>query len=160
MCPWPICVQHWGRSGERICSFEYILPRPETVGDACGHGRRDAQHLVDADEIVIDNVDRQRVDMVLQLHAGRVGQPREAHVGHSGCEAQTLDDRRQDVRRVRQPLYASWLGGDDFARAVSCLALGQWLAEDFYQLGQIDIGAEGVLDRFELCLVANRNCCS
>ena len=76
------------------------------------------------------------------------------------CRAHALDGRRRDMRRVQRPLYACWLGGDDFARAVSCLALGRWLAEDFDQLGEIAFGAEGVLDCFELCLVANRNCCS
>ena len=44
-----------------------IFHRPELISDARSHGRRQAQGLMDADEILMHEVDRQPVNMVLDF---------------------------------------------------------------------------------------------
>ena len=40
---------------------------PKPIGNASGHGRGDAQRLMDADEVVIGHVQRDRVQVMLDL---------------------------------------------------------------------------------------------
>ena|ERR1039458_5299166 len=39
-----------------------LLARPEVIGDAGGDGWGDLQRLVDTDEVVVDEVDRERIE--------------------------------------------------------------------------------------------------
>jgi hypothetical protein len=45
----------------------YILKRPEPVSDASFHRGRYPEQLMDADEIIVHEVDRKRVNMILQF---------------------------------------------------------------------------------------------
>lgn len=62
----------------RIHHRNCVFPAPQFVGETGSHGRSDAQRLMDADEIVIDEIERQSVAMVVELLREGVGEAREA----------------------------------------------------------------------------------
>ena len=68
-----------------------ILHAPQAIGNPRCHGWAHAKRLVDADEIVEGEIQRQRVDVVLKLLAEGVGQSRESAVLHPDREVGALD---------------------------------------------------------------------
>jgi hypothetical protein len=57
-----------------------ILHRPQTIRNPCGHRRGQAQRLRDAAEGVEGEVERQRVNGVVQLLAERIGEAGEGRM--------------------------------------------------------------------------------
>lgn len=51
----------------RIYQRHDVLNAPKPVGDPCRHSGRHAQRLVHADEIIEHEIQRQRVDMGIDL---------------------------------------------------------------------------------------------
>jgi hypothetical protein len=45
----------------------HTIKRPKSIGHASGHRRRYSGRLMDAHEIIVHEIDRKRVDVVLQL---------------------------------------------------------------------------------------------
>lgn len=89
-----------GRWRHGVHAHDHVVPRPQCRGDAGGHGGRHLQGLVDPDEIIMDEVDRQGVDVVLDPLAEGVGQAREAAQRHSDRQIVALDHRGRDVRWI------------------------------------------------------------
>jgi hypothetical protein len=59
---------------------------------------------MDADEIVIEELMRQRVAVILDLFREGVRQPREAAHAHPHIEVLALDIRGRDMRVIRAPI--------------------------------------------------------
>src|SRR4051812_28715718 len=60
-----------------------IFHRPQPIRHASGHRGSDAKRLMDADEVVEHEVERQRVVVVFELLRERVGEPGEAAKDHA-----------------------------------------------------------------------------
>jgi len=77
------------RADQRVGLF--VVDEIGWFGDPRGHRRRDLQCLVNPDEIIMDGLDGDRVDMVLDPLAERVGEPREAAYRHANRQIVALD---------------------------------------------------------------------
>lgn len=93
-----------------IQQLRQILDIPKMLGDARGHRWRDLERLMDAAEIVIHEVQRNRRFVVLDLLAERIGQASEAAHSHPHGEVLTLDMGCRNVLlvgRSANPILAS-----------------------------------------------------
>ena len=74
---------------------------------------------MNAGEVVEHEIERQRVNVVLQLLAERIGQPGEAPHGHAHGEVLALDIGRADMRNIRVAFDAMLAGTDALCGAVA-----------------------------------------
>lgn len=98
-----------------------VLHAPKPIGDPSGHRGRHLQRLVDAHEVVEHKVQRQRVNVRVDLFGEGVRQPREAAHVHPHAEVLPLDVRGRDVRLVRVAGDLHLLGAGALGRAVALL---------------------------------------
>jgi len=94
------------------------------VCDAGGHGGRNPQRLMDADEVVMHYVDGEGVDMVLDLLAEGVRQAGKAPERHADREIVPLDHRCRDMVPIGGAFDPLALRGDHLRRAIAGLAFG------------------------------------
>jgi hypothetical protein len=64
------------RSGARINPFRNLFHAPKLVRDPGCHSGRHFQALVDADEVIERELERQRIKVIVQLFAECIRQPR------------------------------------------------------------------------------------
>ena len=76
-----------------------IFQRPQAINDASGHRRRHAQRM-DAGKAVEHEIERQRVNVIVQLFWEAVGQAREPAHGHAHGEVLALDTAGLDMGNV------------------------------------------------------------
>jgi hypothetical protein len=96
-----------------------IADFPETIRNASGHRRRDFERLVDAEEIVVHKVKRDRRDVVHDLFAKAVRQPGEPAHPHSHREVLALNVAGTDVLAIRVAGDRAPLCADALRRAVA-----------------------------------------
>src|SRR4029079_17376329 len=75
----------------------YVLQRPQGFAYASGHCRGHFQRFVDAAEIVEHEIERNRVNVVVELLAESVREPGEPPHGHAHGEVLALDIRGRNV---------------------------------------------------------------
>ena len=92
---------------------------PQRLAHASRHRWRHLQRLVDADEIVEGEIERQGVDVVLEFLAEGVGEPREPAVLHPDREIGALDVGRGNVARIGIALDGLRRGPDADGGAVA-----------------------------------------
>lgn len=138
----------------RLDQRDDIADLPKPIGNLGRHRRTHPKLGVNADEVVIHHVQRDRVGVVLDLLREPVRQPREpAHV-HPHGEVLALGVGRRDVLRFGVALDRLLPRAGALGRAVAALgALGSG-AVQLDQHRVIDIAAERALDRVEVSLVA------
>jgi len=68
-----------------------ILQIPNVVGKSGLHGRSNPQRLVNPAEVVMHEIDRQRVRVVFHLFAKGVGQPSKATLPHADVQVHALN---------------------------------------------------------------------
>ena len=76
------------------------LHRPQPIGDASRHSGRHAQGLMPTNEVVEYKIERQRMAVVVDLLAERIGQPREPTHAHPHRQIVPLRVARADVFRI------------------------------------------------------------
>src|SRR5215213_9584325 len=81
---------------------DQLVKGPDMIGDTCCDGRRGAEALVDAAEVVVREVEADRRREVFELLAEGIGQASEATRTHAEGEVQALDVRSADVLFVRR----------------------------------------------------------
>lgn len=100
LCRWlPLLVRlrPTGLRCNRIHQCTQVFHAHQLVGEPCSHGWRDLKRLVDTHPVVEHEVERDRVDVALQLLGKAVGEAGEpAHV-HAHREVLALHIARADV---------------------------------------------------------------
>jgi hypothetical protein len=104
---------------------------------------------MNASEIVVHVMQRNRISVVLDFFRKSVCQSGEPTHAHPHREVLTLDVARRDVLRVRLARTAECLRSLDLRWAVPAGRMGNFAIE-LDQLGIIDIGAKPGLNRFEI----------
>ncbi len=109
---------------------------------------------MDANEIVIKEMQRHGVLMVLKLFGERIREPGHAARVHADVQVVPFRIGRADVLRVRRAFDPMLDDARAIGGAVAALgALGSCPVQ-LNQHGVVDISAEGVLDRAKVRLVA------
>ena len=70
---------------ESVQQSNNILNRPQLLANICGHRRSASEALMDAHEVVVHVVKRNRVHVVLDLLGESVGQLSEPSHDHAHC---------------------------------------------------------------------------
>lgn len=81
--------------------FRHVRHFPKLVTDAGCHRGRDAERLVDTAEIVVHEIDRQRVTVVFHFLGKCIGEPREPAKAHADIQVHALGVRRADLGHIR-----------------------------------------------------------
>lgn len=111
---------------------------------------------MDANEIVIEKMQRHGVLMVLELLRKRISEPRHAARVHADVQVVPLCIGRANVLRVRRAFDPMLDDARAIGGAVTALgALGSGPVQ-LDQHGVVHVGSEGVLDRAKVCLMAVR----
>ena len=114
-----------GRFGLSINQRNHVLHAPQLVCDASRHRRAASQRFVYSHEVVIGEVERQRVRVVLSLFAERIGQPREPAHGHPHREVLSLGIAGADVLGSGTALHPRLDRACAFCRAVAARWTGR-----------------------------------
>lgn len=131
------------------------LPEPRI--DASRHRGRRSQGLVDADEIVVQEVNRERMAKILDLLGEGIRQARESALLHSDGQILAFDVAGRDVLADRLTVDSGLLGRFEPRGRVSLLAFGiGGRAVVLHKLGEVDFIGEGMFDRFQIHRVSVR----
>jgi hypothetical protein len=106
---------------------------PEAIRNTCCHRRCYAQCLMDADEVVIHHVQRDRVSMVFDLLGKAIGQAGEAAHVHPHSQVLAFDVAGRNVISVRATLDGALANASAFGGAVAARC-GDRRAIHFHQL--------------------------
>jgi len=126
------------------------------IANACFHRGSDAQRLVNAAEIVVHEVERERVLVVFHFLRERIRQPRESPHGHSHRKVLPLDVTCGNVSAVWPPGNNRGNCADAFCRAVASFFVARVASVEFDQHRVINLSAEREIDSREIDAVAVR----
>lgn len=102
-------------------------------------------------EVVVHEVDCQRVLKIFNLFAESLGQPREASVLHPEREILPFDIARGDMFSIRFTVHLGFLRRLESGGAVSLLVFFvRWRSVDLDELGEINIVSESGLNGIEM----------
>ena len=88
------------------------------------HGRGDFRAFVDTAEVVVQEVQRQHLDVIVDLRRERIRQTREATVPHADIQAHPLHITRADIFLRGLALKTALTGARAYSRVVTALRGG------------------------------------
>jgi hypothetical protein len=135
---------------------DHIANFPKPISHASRHCRCHFERIMDADEIVIEEVKRHRVRVVSHLLRKGVRQARHAARMHPHVEIVALRIGRRNVLLVGFARNGRLDRASAFGRAVAALGALRSRAVELYKHGVIDSATERGIDRIEICLVTVR----
>ena len=146
MQPFVAADRPGGAVGFRLGFFDSVHQPAHRVGPICNarrlRRRKPLQRGMNPDEVVIHEVERDRVGVIEQLLAKTVGAAREPTYRHTHGQVLALDQRRGDVVRVG-------IAGDDH---LALIDFGG--AVDFGEHGVVHVLAKRLADRPDVGVVA------
>jgi len=140
------------RRPDSAWQLNQFFHRPQVIGDASGHRRRDSQALMDADEVVVHVMDRERRDMALDLFAKAVRQSGEPSQAHPHREVLPLNIAGRNMLWVGIARNSLALASDALRWTVARVAWA-FRAVDFHQHRVINIVLERASDGIQISLV-------
>lgn len=126
------------------------------VRNARFHGWRNPQRLVDSPEVVVHEMQRNRVNMILDFLREAIPQASETTHAHAHRQILALYVARGDALHVRIALDHDALFADDLGRALAALAF-RCRAKDLNRLRIIDLRSERAFDGVDIDLKAIRS---
>lgn len=132
-----------------------VFNGPDVRGDPRFHRGRDAQRLMNANEVVVHVEQRDRVSMILDLLTERICQPREPADVHPHREVLPFDVTRGNVHRIWIASHGLDRATEAHGRAVPLLRL-RVRPVGLLEHCVIDLASKGILDGREIHLVTVR----
>jgi len=135
-------------SGEQIVKHGFSLCKqkffdlPNMVGDSCFHRRRNANGLMNTDEVIPRRENRNSGFQMREFFTEPVRQASEAPKLHSYGEICALDVARANVFKVRFAADWGWDRCDNLGRPVPVRPRVVGRAVDLHELSKVHVGAE------------------